>query len=283
MGIIYLFLSIVCESIGKTFDKLNFRKNRIGVRQNLLLVFSVMAVSIVAFSLMTRQSWGNISLVTIALLTGIVLLSFIGNIFDELSLEKNDLSLREPLVNFEPILTGLIAYILFPSERKPIYLAIFILGAFIAYWGVHRRKLKKFQSRRMLYLWIAVILYAAVPVLSSQALQYLPPANIALVRVVGILVLLQLLFKPTKRQRDRRLTSKMKTDGLFAGLVYAIATIANLYAIQKLGLVLTMLFLMLGPTLRYLSGKIVLKEKVRRGEVISSALLVAAVAMATIM
>ncbi|MCL2037981.1 GRP family sugar transporter [Candidatus Saccharibacteria bacterium] len=280
MGIIYLFLSITFESIGKTFDKLNFTKNHISVRQNLLLVFTVMAVSVVAFSLITQQSWGRLPLTAIAVLAGIIALSFAGNILDEHSLKRNDLSLREPLVNFEPILTGLVAYALFPGERKPIYLVIFIAGAVIVWWGVHRRKLKDFQSKGMRYLWIATMLYAAVPILYQIALDYLPPANIALVRVVAILVLLRLFFPPKK---NRKLTGKMKRYGMIAGLVYAGGAIVGLYAIKELGLLLTMSFLMLGPALRFLAGKLFLREKVRHGEIISSALLAVAVAAAAIL
>lgn len=197
--------------------------------------------------------------------------------FDEISLQKNDLSLREPLVDFEPIATGLIAYALFPEERRPAFLVAFILGTFIVRWGIHRRKLRKSQSKGMFYLWVAVILYAIVPIFYKEALDYLSPTYIALFRLSSILLLLLLFFRP---KRSRKLTNKMVGYSTLAGLAYAVGAVVSLYAIQAYGLVLTMLFLMLGPALRYLAGQFILREKVRRGEVLSSLMLTLVVAVA---
>ncbi len=277
MGFFYLFTSILAESTGKTVDKLNFKRNKIDPRQSLLIVFIVMTMFVLSYALLTRQPFPHLAPVTIALLIGIALFSFGGNVFDELSLQKNDLSLREPLVDFEPIATGLIAYMLYPDERNPAFLVAFILGALIVRWGVHRRKLRKHQIKGMSYLLLAVVLYAIVPVFYKEALEYLSPTYIALFRLSSILVLLLLFFRP---KRSRRVTGKMIKYGIWAGFAYAIGAVVSLYAIKTYGLVLTMLFLMLGPAMRYLAGQFILKEKVRRGEVLSSLMLTLVVAIA---
>ncbi len=277
MGFIYLLTSIISESTGKTIDKLNFRKNKIDPRQSLLIVFAVMTFSVLVYTILSRQPFPNLPLIAVALLIGIALFSFGGNVFDEISLQKADLSLREPLVDFEPIATGLIAYWLFPDERKPAFLVAFILGALIVRWGIHRRKLRKSQAKGMFYLWIAVILYAIVPVFYKDALAYLSPAYIALFRLSSILILLLLFFRP---KRSKKITGKMLGYSTLAGIAYAVGAVVSLYAIQTYGLVLTMLFLMLGPALRYLAGQFILQEKVRRGEVLSSLMLTLVVAIA---
>jgi glucose uptake protein GlcU len=56
-------------------------------------------------------------------------------------------------------------------------------------------------------------------------------------------------------------------------MVYAVGAVASLYAIQRLGVVLAMLLSLLGPFLRYYSGYFILKENVRKGEMVSSFLL----------
>lgn len=277
MGITYLLSSIMAESTGKTIDKLNFRKNKINPRQSLLVVFVVMTLSVLAYTIVTRQPFPHIPFVAVALLVGIAIFSFGGNVFDEVSLQKADLSLREPLVDFEPIATGLIAYALFPNERKPAFLGAFLLGTLIVRWGIHRRKLRKAERKGMFYLWIAVVLYAIVPVFYKEALNYLSPTYIALFRLSSILVLALLFFRP---KRHKKLTSKMVKYSFMAGLAYAVGAVVSLYAIKTYGLVLTMLFLMLGPALRYLAGQFILNEKVRRGEVLSSLMLTLVVAIA---
>lgn len=277
MDFSYLLISITTESAGKTLDKLNFRRNKIHPRQSLLLAFLVMSLSVISYVAITRQPFPQLPLPAIALLIGIALFSFGGNVFDELSLQKDDLSLREPLVDFEPIATGLIAYLLFPEERKPAILIAFILGALIVRWGVHRRKLRVYQKKGMTYLWLAVALYAIVPVFYKEALNYLSPEYIALFRISSIFILLLVFFRP---KRNKKLTPSMLKYGIPGGVIYAGGAVVSLYAIQSFGLVVTMLFLMLGPALRYLAGQFVLHEKVRRGEVLSSLMLAVVVAIA---
>jgi glucose uptake protein GlcU len=277
MDFMYLLGSIVAESTGKTIDRFNFRRNKIDARQSLMICFAVMTLTVLTYILVRKESFPHLSLVVMAILLGIAVFSFAGNVFDELSCQVNDLSLREPLVDFEPIATGLIAYALFPSERKPAFLIAFILGAFIVRWGIHRRKLRKTQRRGMFYLWLAVILYAIVPVFYKEALYHLPPTYIALFRLSSIFVLLCLFFRPKPR---KKLTSRMAGYAVFAGIVYAVGAVVSLYAIKSYGLVFTMLFLMLGPALRYLAGQFILHEPVRRGEVLSSLMLTLVVAIA---
>lgn len=280
MNFLYLLTSIIAESVGKTIDKLNYRKNKIDVRWALLLVFVVMTLSVAAYTMLTHQSFPHITTVVAELLLGIAAFSFLGNVFDELSLKTNDISLREPLVDFEPIATGLIAYALFPAERKPAYLIAFILGALIVRWGIHRRKLRKSQSKGMFYLWIAVVLYAIVPVFYKEALQHLSPTYIALFRLTSVTLLLCLFFRPKHRNTP---SGKMVGYSVMSGLAYAVGAVVSLYAIEVYGLGLTMLFLMLGPALRYLAGQFILHEKVRRGEVLSSLMLTLVVAIAAFM
>jgi drug/metabolite transporter (DMT)-like permease len=218
-----------------------------------------------------------LELTSIVLLLLIALFSFAGNLFDELSLKSDDLSLREPLVDFEPVLAGLVAYMLFPEEQKPAYLVAFLLGTIIVYWGIHRRKLRKKQKKGILYLLIAVGFFAALPSLYGEALKYINPEYIAFLRCGMIVILCALFFRPKKW---KGFTRKRVNYGLLAAIAYGVGAVASLYAIQSFGVVLTMLFLMLGPALRYLAGQFILREKVRRGEVLSSLMLTVVVAIA---
>jgi len=277
MDFSYLFTSILAESAGKTIDKLNYRRNRIGPRQMMFLSFITMTVSIGLYLFVSKQPMPHLSLKVVYLLLGVAAFSFGGNVFDELSLKADDLSLREPLVDFEPILGGLVGYAVFPAERKTAFLIAFILGALIVRWGIHRRKLRKGQKKGMFYLFIGVCLYAILPSLYQEALHYISPSYLAFFRVSSILVLTSIFFPPKKW---KGFSAKNVSYGVAASLIYAIGAIVSLYAIQVYGVVVTMLFLMLGPALRYLAGQFILGEKVRRGEVLSSLMLTLVVALA---
>ncbi|HEY5441941.1 MAG TPA: GRP family sugar transporter [Candidatus Saccharimonadales bacterium] len=270
MGFLYLLIAVFVESAGKTVDKLNFRRNRIAAQQMMLLVFFAMSVLLGLFVYLTHQPFPHFTLVALGLTALIALVSFGSNVFDVLSLRADDLSLREPLSDFQPIVAGLVGYALFPGERKPGFLLAFILGAVIVYWGSHRRKLRRLQAKGMYYLLLGVCLEALLPSIYKVTLSHLSPSYIALFRLTAVLLLTGLFF-PAKGLR--KMSAKKVNYSFAAGLAYAVGAVASLYAIKELGVVLTMLLSLLGPFLRYLASYFILKENIRKGEIISSILL----------
>ncbi|HSW37122.1 MAG TPA: DMT family transporter [Candidatus Saccharimonadales bacterium] len=274
MGLLFTLIAIGGVSIGATIDKLNFSKNHISFRQVMALVFLAMSVSLLLFIIVTKQPFPKFSLFSFGLIALIALVSFAGNIFDYLSLKVDDLSLREPMLDFEPILAGLVGYFLFPAERRIGFLVAFILGAFVVYWGTHRRSLRKLQRKGMSYLLLSAVFYALLPSIYKVAMVYIGPAYISFFRVTAIL-LLTMLFFPVRKLH--RLSPGKVAYSFSAGIFYALAAVAGLYAIKALGVVLTSLLMLLGPVLRYLASYFILKEKVRSGEVFASFLLVAVI------
>jgi glucose uptake protein GlcU len=278
MGFIYLLTHIVFESAGKTIDKINFKRTRISPQLMMTLIFGTMSLAIGLYILIASKPFPELTVPALIVAALIAVISAAGNVFDVISLKVDDLSLREPLVDFEPILAGLIGYALFPDERKPVYLAAFIIGAFIVRWGIHRRKLRKYQAKGMHYLFIATVLYATLPSLYHQAFTYMSPEYVAFFRVAVVFVLVAIFFPQKKLKKALKPGRVWYT--VLSGCAYAIGTVASLYAIQAFGVALSMLFFMLGPALRYLAGQFILNEKVRRGEVLSSLMLTLVVAIA---
>src|SRR5665213_2311612 len=250
MGLLYLLLSIISESTAKTIDKLNFRRNRIAARQMNLLLFFAMAVCLLLYLLIAKPPLPHFALVTVGLVALIALASFGSNVFDVLSLKADDLSLREPLLDFEPIIAGLIGYALFPAERKPGFLLAFVLGAVIVYYGTHRRKLRRLQKKGMSCLLLAICFEAMLPSMYKVTLIHLSPFYIALLRVVSVLVLSSIFFHPRNIPKP---SSKKFGYAFLSGIVYSVGAVASIYAIRELGVVLTMLLMLLGPFLRYFS------------------------------
>jgi len=277
MNFLYLFLSIVGESGGYVLDRINFKKNHIGFRPLLLLGFIGMAVFLIPYLLLSHQPEPTITATSIFLTALIIGFSFIGNVFDALSLKADNLSLREPLIDFYPILAGFVGFFFFPEERSPATLIAFIAGTLVIQWGMHRIKLRKLQRKGIGYLVLSVCFYAILPTLYYQTLDYFSPAYISAIRVVGIIVLVSLFLRP---KSVRSFTPKRIGYCLASGASASVGAIAGLYAIQAYGVVLTMLFLMLAPALRYLASQFILREKVNRVEIISSLLLTLIVALA---
>lgn len=271
MGYIFLLAAIFAENTGKIFDKYNYNNTRVTPRELLRLVFGVMAAAIISFIIVTRPQLPSLSMAVLISLAFVVGLSFISNVFDEISLKINNLSLREPLSNFRPILAGFIGYMLFPEERDLLLLVALMLGAVVVAWGVKPSRLAKAQRAGITYMALAVLAEASLSNAYAVALENVGPEYIALVRTVFILVLLAIFFKPRKRNRKRE--KKSTQLAIAAGLAYSAGAIVSLYAIDRLGIVTAMLLLLLSPALRYASAYIFLKDKPTKHEIISSGLL----------
>lgn len=130
----------------------------------------------------------------------------------------------------------------------------------------------------MFYLLIAVAFYAVLPTLYKLTLVHISPVYVAFFRTAAVFLLMTMFF-PVKSWKG--FSAKKVTYGMLSGVAYAVGTTAGLYAIKTLGVVLTMVFMLLGPATRYWASHFILKEKVRRGEMISS-LLLAVIAVSTL-
>ena len=271
MGYLFVAFAVFAENAGKIFDKYNFEHTQVTPKETLRLVFGVMATAITVFVLLTRPELPALSSPLLLSLALVVALSFISNVFDETSLKINPLSLREPLSNFHPILAGFIGYLLFPEERSAFLLLALILGAFIVSWGIKPAKLAKAQKLGIACMVLSVLAESALTNVYVVALENTSPEYIALVRSVFIFLLLAIVYQPKKRNYKTK--NQARLLALTSGIFYSVGAIISLYAIEALGVVTTMLLLLVGPALRYLSAFIFLKDKPNRHELISSCLL----------
>jgi len=271
MGYVYLLVSIFVENTGKILDKYNFKHTSISPRESLLYTFIAMTIVVSISAGVIRPGLPQFTLAVVIPLLLIVLISLLSNVLDAISLKINDLSLREPLSGFHPILAGFIGYVLFPDERNWLLLVALIAGALVVSWGINPSKLRKAQKAGILYMLAAIILESLLTNVYAIALKETSPELIALVRTFSIALLLYLFIKPKKRVRKKRKQSLL--FAALAGLAYGVGAIVGLYAIRDLGVVTMMLLMLLGPALRYTSAYIFLRDKPTRKEVISSGLL----------
>jgi drug/metabolite transporter (DMT)-like permease len=266
MDFLYPLIAVVSDSASQTVERLNFRKHSISATYLMWVVFTGMFGSLLIYVTLTGKPLPQFTIGLIGLLVLIALVSFIANIFDYLSLKADDITLRQPMLSFEPILAGLFGYIFFPSERKPAFLIALILSLAVVHFGLHRRRLGRVQSRGIGYLFMAIVCYALLPSIYKKTLPHMSPEFIAFFRVSAIL-LLTTIFMPIKF--DLKPSNKVFL-GLLAGIFNAVGAVTSLYAFEKLGVVQTSLLLVLAPVLIYISGFFVLREKIHMGELVSS-------------
>jgi drug/metabolite transporter (DMT)-like permease len=277
MYFLYPLISVLSESIAKTIDKANYNKNKIKPRELLFLLFLTMSAGTGVSLLFIDQTFPALSLSVVALLTLVIVISFGQNFFDYVGLSTKNLSLREPIINLQPIFASFLAYILFPSERNIKYIVAIILGVAIMYIGSSRRKFKLTLDKGILYLFTGTVCSAILVNIYKLGLETIPALYLLLFRTAGVLLLLRLFFRPNLKS----LTSNQVGLGVGSGLIYIAGNLGQLYSIQYLGLNLTILLLMIGPGVIYLASSLVLKEKVQYRQVATSAALLTVIIWAT--
>lgn len=276
MDFIYPLFAVVGEALATTIDKLNYNKNKISPNQLLFLLFSAMVAGLVISLPFTHRTFPSLTLATCGLVAFMIIVSFGQNFFDYVGLHTKNLSLREPINNFGPLLASFFAYVLFPSERNIKYIVAIVIGTAILYAGNANRKLKLEFDSGTVYLFVGVVCSAALVCIYKVGLETINPFYLLLFRSAGVLILLRLFFKP----RLRSLRKNQITLGLSSGLIYILGNLSQLYSIEHLGLNFTIMILLLGPAVIYLGSWLILKEEILFKQIAASAALLAVIVWA---
>jgi drug/metabolite transporter (DMT)-like permease len=277
MDFIYPLLSVIAESVATTADKLNYNKNKIRPRELLFLLFGTMVVGSLISLFFIHQTFPVFSTKTGILIAFMVAVSFGQNFFDYVGLSTKNLSFREPINNLQPILASFLAYALFPSERKIKYVIAIFVGVIIMYIGSSDRRFKLALDRGTAYLFLGIVCSSILSNVYKFGLETIPPTYLFLFRAAGVLLLSQLFFKPNLRSLRRNQVAL----GVGAGIIYVVGNLSQLYSIKYLGLNFTIMILLLGPAIVYLASNLILKEKVQRRQIVTSALLLIIIIWAT--
>ncbi|MEJ0053864.1 MAG: EamA family transporter [bacterium] len=267
---LFPFLTAGAHGLAIAFDRLNLTRTKFKPRALLLLTFLVMTVTAAAYVLIARPPFPALGPVVLGIVTAMVLLSFAQNIFELKGIQAMQLHTREPVTTLQPLLTGLLAYLLFPSEGNILYLAAIVVGVPIVLWS----NAKRYSWRKLLtpgsgYVFADISLSAAVDNLAKLALQFLSPAYLGLFRIGGVFFLCCAFFRGSWKE--------VPPGGLWLGLVpgmfFGVSALARLFAFEYVGLNFTLLILLLEPGLVYLLSRVLLKEKLEWRPIIGSGLI----------
>lgn len=273
MNYVFVVISVLSNQTAYLIEKFALSNKNINPIYALKIGFGTIAGLVGLFILITQPQLPDWSSTGALLLSTIIAISAVSNIADETSLKINDISFREPFIDFIPIMTGFMGYIIFPDERHVLLLAALILGCIIIGWGVRPKALAQAQKLGIILLVSVVILEGLLNNIYALTLEYISPEYITLVRSSGVFILLILFLRFRKGIIKHSIDKKAKSALLISNLFWFTYIIASLYAIESLGVITTMLLLLLTPLLRYASAFVFLKDKPTKREIISSILL----------
>ncbi len=279
LNLLIPLFSSASHEFGVVFDKLNLRRNGIGFRALLFLEFSAMLAVAGGYILFANVSFPPLASLAVGLLLATILLSFAQNIFELKGIQAMQMNVREPISNLQPILTGVVAYLLFPSEGNIWYLVAIIVGVFVIVWSTQQH----FSWRHLFasgsgYVFADISLSAVLDNLAKFTLLFVSPAYLSLFRIGGVLVLFGIFLRPQWNQA----TSRNLGLGVATGILFGVSAITRYFAIQELGLNFTLLVMMLGPGMLYLLSYLILKERFSWRPVVGSVIIVGLIVFASI-
>jgi drug/metabolite transporter (DMT)-like permease len=272
MNFLLPFIVAANNSLGTILDKYNFLRTRISARSLMAVEFLFIFITVGVALLIVRPPVMRFDATILGILVIIIVVSFVQNILEYKGIQVMPLPAREPISDLYPVVVGVMAYAVFPSERDVKYLLAIIACILVLYWGnMKRHSWKAAFSRGSGYVFLYMILGAVLANIYKVALLEIRPEYITFFRTGAILLLSVVFLRP----RLSHIPARSVSLSLLSGFFFGTSAIIELFAIQYLGLNRTILLTMIGPGLIYALSYVALKEKVHPRQVISSLVILA--------
>lgn len=272
-------LSSVFESSANIVDKLNLNKQKISGRLFTSLLFLFMGIFSLPLLYFFKPT--TISLLPVITIVGIVIASALQNFLFYVALSNKNLSHLEPIRNSEPIITILLAFLIYPSERHSLILLLGVITTLaLIYSHLGKNDLKKieftFDKYSSLVLF-SMLLSSILNIVYKYILGYVSPIFLYAVRAVAVAIILFILFRPKVS------TIKPAQLGffIFSAILYSLSAVIRYYSIGELGISLTIIVLTISPATIYLFSPIFLKEKLSFNRIIGSIIIIMCVLATT--
>ena len=177
---------------------------------------------------------------------------------------------------FSPLLTIIIAGIVYPDERNLKILLLAIIAALaLIFSHIEKRHLK--FDKGLFPIMLAVFLGAVETNIIKELLYFYSPVAMYTVRTGLVSLLLFLIVRPSMKD--------MVKDGMrklfLISFMWVLIMIFTYYSFQILGVVYTVLILMLTPVLIVFGSYLILKErKIRKKDIVALIIVVICVIVA---
>lgn len=277
-------LGAFLEATGILIEKKIMKKKNINYKTytvyGFLAIVAVMIPFLFFFWDIKPQAF---ELKNILIFLSIAIIALFANLFIFYSLKRETISEFEPISMMQPLFTILLAFILsffltaYSNERNPIILVL----AFIASTALIIAHIKKHHFKYDKYMIAALIgsfLFSCELVLSKLVLEYFSSWSFYFLRCLLILIIAWSIFRPNFKKIDKE-THYLNWA---VALVYIIYRVILYWGIDNLGIVYTTIVLsVLSPVLIFIFARIFLKEKITKRQIISAAIIIICVIIAT--
>lgn len=272
-------MSAVSESFANILDKLILNQYKLSGK--IFTTYLFLFMGILSLPLLYLFKPAGIPPHIVLILILIIIGSTIQNYLFYVGLSNKHLSQIEPIIDSQPILTILIAFIVYPPERNPLILILGIITTCaLLYTHIGKNEFKKIEfafDKYSGFVYFSMLLSAILEVVYKYILININPVFLYAVRAFGVSVILSILYKP------KVLSLKKNQYFLFilSATLYSAAAILQYISISKIGVSLTAVLITISPAIIYLCSPIFLKEKLSINKIIGSSIIIACVFAAT--
>jgi drug/metabolite transporter (DMT)-like permease len=258
--IIYPLLMAVIGSADTVFEKYFFNKRtgkyKIFVPMLFVFAFIILMIFFVPFidHSINASAFSTIPLV---LFFSMIAIASVRNMMYYYSFQREGLCDLEPFIVFVPLVTIVMAGLVYPDERShPIVLALAIIASLALVFS-HIRKKHLVFDKALFPMFGVIILSAAENLITKELLVNFSPIMLYTIRSFFIALLLLVAIRPKLKEMN-----KNDFKNLFAiSFLWVFTMIFYYYAYQKVGIVYTELINTLTPVLIVMGSYFFLKDR----------------------
>lgn len=273
-------VSSIANASGLVLDKIILSQKRLGLKVFLPLTFLLLFIfTLVLTPHFGRIDWNIAGLTNeLFLLFLMIIIAIAWNVMYFQSVQHEKVHQTELIMMFAPIVTIILATIFYPEELDKRILVLAIIASLALIFSKGTRE-HFFTGRTSYNTFLAVVLMSTEAILIRELLFSYTPVALYAVRTFFIALFFFFYYRPKRDQINQAPWLPIIGSSLF-GLV---TMLGKFYAFQSLGIVYTTLIMILGPIIVFLASWEILHEKIRPRMIVASLVVLACVALATVL
>ncbi|MEK6926815.1 MAG: DMT family transporter [Nanoarchaeota archaeon] len=272
------FVGAFLEATGVIIEKRMLKLRGLNFKN--YTVFSFLAIVLVSIPFLFftwRLDSGAFEEGHLLILGAVILCSILANLLVYYALKREDVTQLEPIWLMQPLFTVLFAVLFYPAERNGFLFFLAMIAGFVLIIS-HLKRSHLYFNRYLVAGTLGSLFFAIELVLSKSILEFYSPFTFYFIRCLGIFIITLLLFRPSVKV----LNGKLSLWFLLIGLLWVLYRAIIYYAYGNIGIVLTTMVFILSPVLMYIFAVLFLKEKPSLKQTISMIIILICVALAFI-
>jgi len=273
---IYLpIIGSLLEGAGSSFEKSLMKRKDINYKNYSVYGFlGIVLVMLPFIFFFWKVDADARSLKNLLLFFFVIAMAALANLLTYYSLKRKNLSVLEPVRFMQPLLTILLAFIFFSSERNFLFFILAIIAS-LALIAAHVKKHHFCFDKYMTAALAGSLFFAIELVASKPILQFYNPFSFYFLRCLMIFIITLVIIRP-----KTKIKNNSKWMILFISIIWVFYRIILYYGYEMYGIVFTTILFILTPVFVYIFASIFLKEKITLRQIISSVIIVVCVVIA---